>query len=327
MKARLRAMTTAGVLLLSAGMFFSIHVGAKQISAGDIYHALFNYSGTLNDQIVRDVRLPRLLCAVMIGGLLALTGAMMQGVMRNPVAEPSVMGVTQGATLAVAVASVSSVAGGVHGYFFASLFGALVSGILIFLFALQNSSNQNISRILLAGTALSTFFLSLASVTALLGNRSQELAFWLAGGLRQAGWVQTAFLSVVGGIFGAASLRLSARINLISLGDEAATGLGIAPEKIKLQTMTYLIPICAVCVAAAGNISFVGLLIPHILRRVLGSDYRILIPLSCLYGGALLVFADIAARTVSAPYELPVGLFTTCIGVPVFLILVRKEKR
>lgn len=326
MKSRTHFLTAAGLLLLAAGMLASIYIGAKSIPAKDIYHALFQYSGTLNDQLIRDVRLPRMLCAVLTGGMLSLAGTMMQGVMRNPIAEPSIMGVTQGAVFAVAISSVSTAVGGVWGNFFMALAGAFTSGILIFLFAARSASNQSISRLLLAGTALGTFFLSLASVTALLGNRSQELAFWIAGGFRQAGWMQTAFLTVIGGICSIYALFLSGKINLISLGDEAAAGLGLPPEKIKFQTILCLIPICAVCVAAAGNIGFLGLFVPHILRKLIGCDYRLLLPLSFLYGSIVLVSADIAARTLISPYELPVGLFTACIGVPVFLLLVRKEK-
>lgn len=326
MNRKIHILTAAGVLLLLAGMAASIHIGAKNISTRDIFHAFFQYENTLNDQLIRDIRLPRMLCAALTGGMLALTGTMMQGIMRNPIAEPSVMGVTQGSVFAVALSSVSSIAGGIWGNFFMALAGALASGAFIFLFTLRSASNQSISRILLAGTALGTFFLSLASVTALLGNRSQELAFWIAGGFRQAGWLQVIFLSVVGGTFSAAALFLSGQINIISLGDDAATGLGLEPEKIKLQTILFLIPICAVCVASAGNIAFIGLFIPHIIRRLTGNDYRILMPLSLLYGSIVLVIADITARTISAPYELPVGLFTACIGVPVFLLLVRKEK-
>lgn len=326
MKLKLWLLTAVGLLLLLAGMTASIHIGAKNIPASDIYHALFEFENTLNDQLVRDVRLPRMLCAVLAGGMLSLAGTMMQGVMRNPIAEPSIMGVTQGAVLAVAVASVTSMAGSHYSTFFMALGGALLSGGFLFLFTMHSASNQNISRILLAGTALSTFFLSLASITALLGNRSQELAFWIAGGFRQAGWIQTMFLTVIGGTFSIAAFFMAGRINIISLGDEAAAGLGLPPVKIKLETILCLIPICAVCVAAAGNIAFIGLFVPHILRRLTGNDYRKLMPLSFLYGSVLLVAADIAARTVSAPYELPVGLFTACIGVPVFLLLIRKEK-
>ena len=327
MKTKVKIIAVTGIILLLAGMMLSICIGAKNIPLNDVFHAFFHYEDTLNDQLVRDIRVPRMLCAVLTGGMLALTGAMMQGVMRNPLAEPSVMGVTQGATLAVSIASVSSVIGGSFGNFFMALIGAFISGILILLFTMHSASNQSISRILLAGTAMSTFFLSLASVVALLGNRSQDLAFWVSGGLRQAGWTQVSFLAVIGGIFSIAALILSGKINLISLGDEAATGLGVSPERVKLQTVLYLIPICAVCVAAAGNIGFIGLFAPHIMRKLIGSDYRRLMPLAFLYGSVILVFSDIAARTISAPYELPVGLFTACIGVPVFLLLVRKEKK
>ena len=325
MKIRIGILTAFGVLLLFIGMIASIHIGAKNIPLNEVYQAIVQPDDSINAQLVRDVRLPRMLCAVLTGGMLALTGTMMQGVMRNPIAEPSVLGVTQGASLAVAISAVSPVIS--TGNFFMALIGAFISGILILLFTMQRASNQSISRILLAGTAMSTFFLSLASVAALLGNRSQELAFWIAGGLRLASWIQVFFLLIIGGFFSIAALALSGKINLISLGEEAATGLGISPEKIKLYTILCLIPICGVCVAVAGNIGFIGLFIPHIIRKLIGNDYRKLMPLSFLYGAVILVFADIAARTISAPYELPVGLFTACIGVPVFLLLVRKEKK
>lgn len=327
MKNKSWILTAAGTLLLFVGIIASIHIGAKKIPLSDIYHGLFHYEGTIHDQLIRDVRLPRTVCAVLAGGMLAMTGTMMQGVLRNPVAEPTVLGVTQGATLAVSISSVSALAGGVYGNFFMALAGAAISGGMILLFTMKSAANQSISRILLAGTALSTFFLSLATVAALLGNRSQELAFWVAGGFRQAGWIQAAFLFAVGGSFSILALSLSGKINLISLGDEAATGLGVAPEKVKRKTVLCIIPICAVCVAAAGNIGFVGLFVPHIIRKLNGNDYRKLMPLSFLYGSVILVLADIAARTILAPYELPIGLFTACIGVPVFLWLVRKEKK
>lgn len=326
MKRKGKMITAAGVLLLFAGMIASIHIGAKYIPVQEIFNAIFRYDDTLNAQLVRDVRLPRMLAAVLVGGLLAMTGAMMQGVMRNPVSEPSIMGVTQGATLAAAIAVVSPAIGGIYGNFFMALLGAAGGGILLLVFSMQSASNQSLSRILLAGTAMSTFFLSMASVIALLGNRSQELAFWVAGGFRQAGWMQVVFLAVVGGVFTVLSMLLARKINLVSLGDEAAAGLGISPEKIKIQTILYIIPICGVCVATAGNIGFVGLFVPHIMRKIVGNDARVLMPLSFLYGSVILVFADIAARMIAAPYELPVGLFTACIGVPVFLLLVRKER-
>ena len=328
MNKKVVALTVIGMICLVAGIFASISLGAKEISIGEIYNAIFHYTESeLNQQLIREVRAPRMLSALLVGGMLALTGAMMQGVLKNPISEPSIMGVTQGATLAVAIASVSPVISGMYGNFFMGLFGSFLSGVLILLFSMRSAGNQSLSKILLAGTALSTFFLSLASVVALLGNRSQELAFWIAGGFRQANWGQVGVLVTIGGTFSVLALCMTGKINLINLGDEVAVGLGVSPEKIKLFTILCLIPICGVCVSAAGNIGFVGLFIPHIIRKIIGSDYRIILPLSFLWGSVVLVVADIFARMLMAPYELPVGLFTACIGVPVFLMLVRKENR
>ncbi len=325
---RITAAAVVGALLLLGGMTASICLGAKTIAVPDVLAAIFAFDGeSLDHLLVHDARLPRTLCAVLVGGMLALGGTMMQGVLRNPIAEPSVMGVNQGATLMVAIAMTTGVAGGVFGNFLMALAGAAVAGVLLVLFTMRSASNQSLARILLAGTAMSTFFLAVASMVGLLGNRSQELAFWIAGGLRQTSWMQVACLLGIGGVFSLLALLASPKINILSLGDEFATGLGVKPERVKLRVVLYLIPLCGVCVAAAGNIGYIGLFIPHIMRRIVGNDYRALMPLSLLFGAVVLVWADLAARMVMSPYELPVGLFTACIGVPVFLLLVRREKR
>lgn len=317
----------AGIALVAVGVLVSVCVGAKNIALPDVLGAIFNYDEDILEHVlVHDARLPRALCAVLVGGVLALSGAMMQGVLRNPVAEPSIMGVNQGATLMVSIALVAGLAGGALGGFFMALVGAAVSGGLLLLFTLTNSANQSMARILLAGTAMSTFFLALATMVGLLGNRSQELAFWVAGGLRQTGWTQVAVLAVIGGAFSALAFAWSGKVNVLSLGDEFACGLGIRPVRVKMQVVAMLVPLCGVAVAVAGNIGYIGLFIPHIMRRVIGNDYRVLMPASFVFGAAVLVWADIAARMVMAPYELPVGLFTAIIGVPVFLLLVRGEK-
>lgn len=325
--ARTTAVAVAGVLLLLAGMTASVCIGAKNIAVSEVIRSIVSFDAdSLDHLLVRDSRLPRMLCAVMVGGMLALGGTMMQGVLRNPIAEPSVMGVNQGATLMVAIAMTTGVAGGVYGNFLMALAGAAAAGALLLLFTMRNAANQSMARILLAGTAMSTFFLAVASMVGLLGNRSQELAFWIAGGLRQTGWTQVVCLLAIGGVFTVLALLSSAKVNILSLGDEFATGLGLKPERVKLRVILYLIPLCGVCVAVAGNIGYIGLFIPHIMRRIVGNDYRVLMPVSFVFGAAVLVWADIAARMVMSPYELPVGLFTACVGVPVFLMLVRREK-
>lgn len=324
MRSRVSITAAIGILLLLQGIVLSVLIGAKDIPFDDVLHALFEYQGTLHDQLIRNVRLPRALSALLCGGLLAASGVMMQGILRNPIAEPSILGITQGSVLFVACASVFPLFAAV-GNFWMALLGAGCSGLVLFLFAVKNAGRQDVSRILLAGTAFSMFFLSTASLTALVQNCSQELAFWIAGGFRQADWGAVIGLGVVTLFCMSVFLRLSGRVNLLSLGDEAAISLGVDASGLKKQVILAMIPLCAMCVAVAGNIGFVGLFVPHILRRVLSRDIRYLLPLSFLYGGVMLVFADIAARTLSAPYELPVGLFTAILGIPVFLLLVRKE--
>lgn len=318
MKRHILLATVVGMLLLLLGIFISIQNGAKQIPLSDIISVFFSSADTLHSQLILDVRLPRLLASILCGGLLAMSGAMTQGILKNPVAEPSILGITQGATMFVALSSFLPA-------FPMAIFGAAISGLLIFSFSLKKGIRQDLSLLLLAGTALSMLFLSLASIFTLLQNRSQELAFWIAGGFRNISWFHVHGFIVIAIIAFLAIFFLAQKINLLSLGDEAAIGLGISPNKIRRYVLLLMIPICAICVASAGNIAFVGLFIPHILRKIIGNDYRSLLPLSFLYGGVLLLFADVLARTISAPYELPVGLFTAFLGIPVFLLQVRKE--
>ncbi len=318
-------MICIGFTLMATGLMVATCVGAKNISLQTVLDSIFAFEDVLDMQLVRYGRLPRAFSTALVGGILAMAGAMMQGVTRNPIAEPSMMGMTQGATLTVAIATVSNSFFGLAGNTIAALLGAFASGMLVLLFSMQKAANMSISRLLLAGTALSTFFLSMACVIALLGNRSQELAFWISGGFRTATWKNVSMLLVVGGICTLISLTLSKKINIVSLGEEVSVGLGVNPARVRITTILLLIPMCAVCVATAGNIGFVGLVIPHILRKIVGNDYRRLMPFSFLFGSALLIWADIAARMVNLPYETPIGLFTALLGVPMFLFLVRKE--
>lgn len=317
------AIGAAGLII--AGLFAAACLGAKPVSLQAVYHSIFYYDGSLDAMLVRDARLPRALCSVIVGGLLAMAGAMMQGITQNPLADPSILGVTQGATLAVAIASVNLSVYGILGNTLAAFLGAAVSGTLVLLFSMRNIGTRSLTRLLMGGSAISTFFLSMASIVALLGNRSQDLAFWLSGGFRTAVWKHVWLLCIIGGICLIPALTLARKINLISLGDDAAVGLGVNPTKVRLQAMIIMTFICAVCVSVAGNIAFVGLIIPHMVRKVTGNNYMILMPLSVLCGSALLVWADVAAKMVYIPYETPIGLFSAIFGVPIFISLVRRE--
>ena len=273
------------------GLIVAICAGAKSIPLQTVWDSIFHYEEVLDMQLVRDVRLPRAISTAFVGGLLGITGAMMQGVTRNPVAEPSLMGITQGATFAIALLGMSSSLYGLLGNTFAAFIGAMISGLLVLGFSMKSARNMNMSRLLLAGTALSTFFISMATVLALLTNKSQSLAFWITGGFRAVTWNSVMLLLVVGGITTIMALFLAPKINIVNLGEDVCIGLGENPVKIRMFTLLLIIPMCAVCVAVAGNIAFVGLIVPHILRKLLGVDYRVIMPVSFLFGSTLVIWA------------------------------------
>ena len=325
MNKKLVFLVTTCSLFAIIGLIVAICAGAKSIPLRTVWDSIFHYEDVLDMQLVRDVRIPRVICTAFVGGLLGITGAMMQGVTRNPVAEPSLMGITQGATFAIALVGASSSLYGLLGNTLAAFIGALVSGLLVLGFSMKSARNMNMSRLLLAGTALSTFFISMATVIALLTNKSQNLAFWISGGFRATTWESVQLVIIVGGIATIISLFLAPKINIVNLGEDVCIGLGQNPVRIRMQTLLLIIPMCAVCVAVAGNIAFVGLIVPHIVRKILGQDYRVIMPVSFLCGATLVIWADVLARLVNQPYETPIGLFTSLVGVPLFIWMVRKE--
>lgn len=313
-------------MLLLIGMVLAVKLGSVPISFSNIWDSIFNYSETLELMLVRDVRIPRLLSVVFTGGILGMTGAMIQGVTRNPIAEPSILGVSQGATLVIAIFYSLGIAVNTQNVMIASFIGAFITGIIVLMFISKKANNNSIARILLAGTAMSTFFVSLTTIIGLLSNQSQMIGFWVSGGFRNASWSDFKLVAIVGTIGLVVGILLSGKINILNLGDDVAIGLGENPEKIRFITLMIIIPICAAAVAVGKNIAFLGLIVPQIIRKILGEDYRRNIPCSFLLGAVLLTYADIAARMLFNPYETPIGVFTALIGVPFFMAAARKER-
>ncbi|MFV0519261.1 MAG: FecCD family ABC transporter permease [Lachnospirales bacterium] len=328
MNKKLTTIAIISTLAAIIGMIVAVSFGAKIIPLNTVFDSFFNFDETSIDmQLVRNMRFPRALATFMVGGLLAICGAMMQGVTRNPIAEPTLMGISQGATFAVALSTSSLTFFGQLGLTnsISALIGAFISGSLVIAFSMKNARNMNISRLLLAGTALSTLFLSLSTITALLSGQSQQLAFWISGGFRSTTWETLKILMPIGIVCTIYTFVLAPKINIVNLGEDICIGLGEDPVKIRFKTLLLIIPICAICVSTAGNVAFVGLIVPYIVRKILGQDYRYIIPISFLVGASLLVWADVFARLINQPYETPIGLFTSIIGVPLFLYMIRKE--
>ena len=270
---RLSIFLICSLLLLVVGLVLAVRLGSVHIAFSDIFNSIFNYSETLELMLVRDVRIPRALSVLMTGGILGVTGAMIQGVTRNPIAEPSILGVSQGATLVIAIFYAAGIGITTKNVMIASFIGALITGLIVLGFISKKANNNSIAKILLAGTAMSTFFVSLTTVIGLLTNQSQMIGFWVSGVFRNATWADFKLVFIVGIIGLIITMILSPKINILNLGDDVAIGLGESPEKIRFITLMVMIPMIAAAVAVGKNIAFVGLIIPQVVRKILGEDY------------------------------------------------------
>lgn len=321
-----------GIILLISGIIISVSLGAKNIDFSTIMRSLFNDNNDVNTKIIRDVRIPRAIAAALVGGFLAVSGAIMQGITRNPIAEPSVMGITQGATFMIAIAFVlqriypNLVIGSFKLMIFAFL-GASISGFLVYFISSRSARKVDPVKLALAGTALGTLLISLAMGLAMYFNLSQQLSFWIAGGLLSAKWEGVKLLFIVGGVSFIGAMIMAPKITILSLGEEVAIGLGQKTNLVRFLSILIVIFLTGASVSVAGNIVFVGLIVPQIAKRIVGADYRYIIPSSMILGSVLLVYSDILARMINPPYETPIGSLTALLGVPIFIHLVRKDAK
>lgn len=321
-----------GIALLLIGIVTSVSLGAKDIDLSTIVNSILHDNNDINTKIIRDVRIPRAIAAALVGGFLAVAGAIMQGITRNPIAEPSVMGITQGATFMIAVALVIQ---RMFPYLIISSFammmfafaGASISGLLVYFVSSRSMRKVDPVKLALAGTALGTLLISLAMGISMYFNLSQQLTFWISGGVTGAKWSSITLLAIIGGGALIGAILMAPKITILSLGEEIAIGLGQKTNKIRFISILLVILLTGASVSVAGNIVFVGLIIPQIVRGIVGADYKYIIPSSMVFGSVLLVYSDILARMINPPYETPIGSLTALLGVPVFIYLVRKDTK
>lgn len=292
-KSKALLLMIVGIILLVGGISVSISLGAKNIDVGTIISSILSDSNDINTKIIRDVRIPRALAAALVGGFLAVSGAIMQGITRNPIAEPSVMGITQGATFMIAISLVlqrinpSLVLGSFSKMIFAFL-GASISGLFVYFISSRGIRKVDPVKLALAGTAMGTLLISLAMGISMYFNLSQELSFWISGGLTSAKWQGVNLLLIVGGIGLIAAMIMAPKITILSLGEEVAIGLGQRTNLVRFISLIIVIALTGASVSVAGNIVFVGLIVPQIVRGMIGADYKYIIPLSMLFGSVLL---------------------------------------
>ncbi|MDN8588097.1 iron ABC transporter permease [Paenibacillus sp. 11B] len=317
-----------GILLLALGMALSISFGAADIKLGVVWQAIFNFNPDLTPhQIIWEIRLPRILGGAMVGACFAVAGAIMQGMTRNPLADSGLLGLNAGAGFALAICF-AFFPGMPYMYIILySFVGAGLGVLLVYGFGAASKSGLTPLRLVLAGAAVSAMLSALSEGIALYFKIGQDLAFWTAGGVAGTKWSQleVMFPWVLAALI--AGIIISRSITLLSLGEDIAVGLGQRTGLIKLVGLVVVLILAGTAVSVVGAVGFVGLIIPHLTRKLVGVDYRWIIPCSAVMGSLLLVFADLAARMINPPYETPIGALVALIGVPFFLYLARKERR
>lgn len=325
MKSKNQILLLAFLLLFSvASMFASLISGSVDISVGQLLSELSTRNDTLANQILWDIRLPRSLAAFLCGALLAMSGVIMQVLLRNPLADPYILGISGGA----AVGALSAILLGLGGLWLtnAAFAGALFSILLVFGIA-NKFGKWSVTRLLLTGVVVSAGWGAIINIllTTSSTNNVQSMLFWLMGDLSQSQVGAAHFLLLAAALIG--GLVISRPMNVLVRGELVALALGISVRALRLILYFSASILTATAVTVAGSVGFVGLLIPHALRLMGARDHRLLIPGSLLLGGSFLLVADTIARNIIAPQQLPVGVVTAVIGVPAFIIILRNSIR
>ncbi|MFI8594483.1 FecCD family ABC transporter permease [Microbacterium sp. NPDC078428] len=316
----------AGVALLAVLFVASVAFGVRDVSLTEILAAMRGDAGGIGEAAV-VLRVPRTVLAMLVGAALALSGAAMQAVTRNPLADPGILGISPGAALAVVIGIAFFGLSNPYSYIGVATIGAALAAVFVYAVGSAGRGGATPLKLALAGAASAAAFTSL--VSAILLPRVDILEtfrFWQIGGVGGASWDRIAIVAPFLA-FGAFICLVSARsMNSLALGDDMAAGLGVRVGRARLLAAVGAVILAGAATAIAGPIGFVGLVIPHLCRLLVGGDHRWLLPFSAIAGAALLTFADIVGRLITRPEEIEVGIVTALIGAPVFIWIVRRQR-
>jgi iron complex transport system permease protein len=328
----LHTLRIAGLLLGVAAVcilaLLSLRFGSLEITTRDAWNGIFNFEeGNYEQILVREWRLPRTIICICIGGALGIAGAVIQGVTRNPLADPSILGVSQGASLGVAL-SISYLGFSTPGqYVWVAFAGALAAAALVFAVGSAGGGKASPIRLALAGVVVAALLSAWTSALLLLKQETlDQMRFWLAGSVvgRELGILTTVGPFLALGVLGA--LFLGHQLNVLSMGEDNARALGMNTTRVRIGASLLVVMITGAAVSVAGPIGFIGLATPHIARAIVGADYRWILPYSMVLGAIILTAADIAGRLIVRPSELQVGIVTALIGAPFLIYLARTTR-
>ena len=315
------------VILCIFVVFLSLSIGSKQVSLETIWQAIVNSNSSSFETSIVMERIPRTIFGILAGAALAMSGCVMQSITRNPIADPSILGINTGASLAVVIGisffSISSA----QQYIWLAFFGAIITAIFVYGIAMAGRGGATPMKLALAGAATSTALGSLVN-TIMLPNSQvmDQFRFWQIGSIGGASWQSIIAVSPYLLIGCITIIALASKLDIMALGDEMASGLGVNTTRTRMIAAIAGVLLCASITALAGPIGFVGLMIPHLVRMIIQTDMKTVFLLSSLSGSILLLFADVIGRIVAFPGEVEVGIVTAIIGAPIFIWVVRKVK-
>lgn len=334
---------TALLAALVAAAVLSLTQGAATLSAGDALRAVLSRAPGLaaldpgltasQRAIVFDLRLPRLVLALLVGCALALAGVVMQAFFQNPMADPSIIGVSAGASLGATVAVVVGLTVGIAGVGAVpvmAFLGALVATAVVYVLS-RRGGQTPVGVLLLTGIALGSALSALGALVLVTGGDPtrrdlDQVVYWMLGSVAGRTWAHVLLILPYAAIAGVVTGLFARELNVLSLGDDTAHYLGLNVEQVRLLLLALASLLTAAAVAVSGIIGFVGLIVPHLMRLAVGPDHRLLVPASGIAGGVLLALADVLARTMAAPTEVPVGIITSLLGAPFFLYLLHRRR-
>jgi iron complex transport system permease protein len=319
--------------LLIVAVTLGVSLGSVSLSPGTVWRVALDHlwghpKGTVADEIVWQIRLPRVLLAVVVGAALTTAGTVVQVLVRNVLADPFLLGISSGASVGATAVLLFGVFAslGLWAISFGAMVGALSAVALVLLLA-RTGGRLAPTQVILCGVVLSSLFASVTSFLIFKGNpdATQSVLFWLLGSFGSADWSKLAIPSIA--LVGAmAYLLAQARpLNALAMGSEPAASLGVDVHRLRRNLFIVTSLMAAVAVAVSGIIGFVGLVVPHIVRLIVGSDHRRVLPVGLLFGASFMVLGDLLARTIVAPQEMPIGVITAFIGAPALIVLIRRR--
>ena len=317
-----------GIIILFLSMMVSVMGGMADIPVATLWEAvtLFDTSNSRH-LIVVDVRLPRVVSGALAGAAFAVAGSIMQGVTRNPLADSGIMGINAGAAFALSVCFSFFPGLGSRGLLWGAFMGAALGASLVIGASSLRGGKTDPGRLVLAGAAVSALLTALSQGVALYFNVARNVMFWTTGGTASASWQQIQSVSpwIAGGII--CSFFLARPITMLSLGEDTAKGLGVNTWAVNLLCSVLVFILAGTAVSVVGAVGFVGLMVPHLVRFLVGVDYQCILPVSAVFGALLVVLADLCARLINPPFETPLGSVIALLGVPFFLYLACKQRR